>query len=337
MKRTAEIPANVSTTQPVPARQHRLRSGTAARLAGLPVTTLRVWERRYGVVAADKSESGHRVYSPHDVSRLRLLRQLTHAGHAIGTIATLQLAELEALQLMVAGMPMSIGAPIAKAVDAVVVGRSAAHALEAVPGFALRAVHDDLDQAEAAPERQGQVGLLLVRVASLQPSEVERVLALGASLHAGAVFVIYAFGTEASAQALRDAGATLRREPVSSRELARWLSGARSALQTRLIAPPTRDAATSQEVAPRRFSDAALMQFSEMRSPVACECLRHMSEIVAQLAGFERYSQECTSTGPADAALHRHLSQTAGVARTMFEQALQRVVDDEGLQQRQPL
>ena len=56
-----------------------------------------------------------------------------------------------------------------------------------------------------------------------------------------------------------------------------------------------------------------------------------MAEIVAQLAGFERYSQDCTSTGPADAALHRHLSRTTGAARTMFERALQRVVDDEQL------
>lgn len=68
-----------------------------------------------------------------------------------------------------------------------------------------------------------------------------------------------------------------------------------------------------------------------MQSAVACECLRHISEIVGQLASFERYSDHCTSTGPDDAALHRHLSVIAGAARTMFERALQRVVDDEGL------
>ena len=31
------------------------RSGVAARLAGLPVETLRVWERRYGVSDAGRS------------------------------------------------------------------------------------------------------------------------------------------------------------------------------------------------------------------------------------------------------------------------------------------
>ena len=309
-----------------PAGHHRLRSGTAARLAGLPVTTLRVWERRYGVVAAAKTESGQRVYSPHDVSRLRLLRQLTHAGHAIGTIATL---ELESLQALATGMPALASPAHGAALDAVVVGRSAAHALEAVPGCVLRAVHDDLDQAESAPPPEGRVGLLLVRLASLQPLAVDRVLALAAALRAGAIFVVYAFGTEASARSLRDAGATVRREPLTGRELAQWVRAARAA--------PVPASATSEavwQVAARRFSDEALAQFVEMRSPVACECLRHMAEIVAQLAGFERYSQDCTSAGPADAALHRHLSRTAGAARTMFEQALQRVVTDERLELR---
>ena len=309
---------------PTPARDHRLRSGTAARLAGLPVTTLRVWERRYGVVAAAKTARGQRLYSAHDVARLRLLRQLTHAGHAIGTIATL---ELDSLQSLATGMPRAASAaPAAATLDAVVVGRSAAHALEAVPGCVLRAVHDDLDQAESAERPAGPVGLLLVRLASLQPAAVERVLALGAALGAGAILVVYAFGTEASAGALRDAGVTVRREPVAGREFAQWVRAAR-----RAPAASPASAAAGWRVEPRRFSDEALLRLAEMRSPVACECLRHMAEIVAQLAGFERYSQDCTASGPADAALHRHLSRTAGAARTLFEQALQRVVTDERL------
>jgi hypothetical protein len=68
-----------------------------------------------------------------------------------------------------------------------------------------------------------------------------------------------------------------------------------------------------------------------MPSDVACECPRHLAEILLQLAGFERYSRDCQSRSPADAALHQHLSQLAGGARHLFEQALQRVMVDEGL------
>ncbi len=307
-----------SPTSPIPAT-HQLRSGTAARLAGLPVTTLRVWERRYGVVAADRSDGGQRVYSAHDVSRLRLLRQLTHAGHPIGTIATLP---LDALQAIADEAPPMASPSHEAEMAAVVVGRSAAHALERVPGLVLRALHDDLDQAETAAVPDGDIDLLLVRLASLQPQAVTRVLALGRALAAGRLLVLYTFGTDASARALRDAGAIVRREPLSGRDLAQWVHGAKAAL-------PATDA--PWRIERRRFSDDQLTRLAETPSPVACECLRHMTEVVSLLAGFERYSQECASSGPADAALHRHLHLTAGAARTRFEHALQRVVDSERL------
>lgn len=304
---------------------HRLRSGTAARLAGLPATTLRVWERRYGVIAAPKTATGQREYSQHDVARLRLLRQLTLTGHAIGTIAKL---DLPALQALIAGLP-SESAPQSQsipAIHAVVVGRRAAHALEAVAGCLVRAVHDDLDLAESAPKPDEAVDLLLVRLASLQPATVDRVLALAASLRAGACAVVYAFGTDVSADALQAAGVTVFREPLGS-SLLRWLRDVRGR--------PVATAAPTEprwQVAPPQFSDEALARLAQMPSPIACECLRHLSEIVLQLAAFERYSQDCMSTGPADAALHRQLTRTAGAARTMFEEALQRVVEAEGLQ-----
>ncbi len=306
----------MSSIQPVstPAKPLRLRSGTAARLAGLPVSTLRVWERRYGVVPAAKTENGQRIYSAHDVSRLRLLRQLTQSGHAIGTIATLELDDLQALA---DGLPAPTNSAADPGLHAVVIGRSAAHALAEVQGCDVRVVYEDLDQAEAASIPSPGVELLVVRLASLQPTTVERVLAYGAALGVRSILVIYAFGTAASARTLSDSGVTVRRDPVVGRELAQWVREARalpSAVQT------------GWQVLPRQFSDAELGQFATMRSPVSCECLRHMAELVTQLAGFERYSQDCTSAGPADAALHRELSRTAGVARSMFEAALQRVV-----------
>jgi DNA-binding transcriptional MerR regulator len=295
----------------------RLRSGTAARLAGLPVATLRVWERRYGVVPAAKTENGQRVYSAHDVSRLRLLRQLTHSGHPIGTIATLELEELQALA---EGAPVAASPTDDRGLHAVVIGRSVAHALEAVRGCDLRVVYEDLDQAEAASRPSPGVDLLVVRVASLHPTTVDRVLAYGAVLGVRSILVIYAFATEESARALSDSGVTVRRDPIVGRELAQWVRDAR-------LLPS--NVQTGWQVLPRRFNDAELGQFTRMQSPVSCECLRHMAELVTQLAGFERYSQDCTSKGPADAALHRELCRTAGVARTMFEGALQRVVANE--------
>ena len=56
-----------------------------------------------------------------------------------------------------------------------------------------------------------------------------------------------------------------------------------------------------------------------------------VAELVMQLAHFERYSADCLSRTPADADLHRHLSELAGAARTLFEDALDRVMIEDGI------
>jgi MerR family transcriptional regulator, light-induced transcriptional regulator len=60
--------------------------GAVARLTGLPLDTLRAWERRYGAVIPTRSPRG-RLYSEVHIKRLILLRQAVERGHAIGQIA----------------------------------------------------------------------------------------------------------------------------------------------------------------------------------------------------------------------------------------------------------
>ena len=61
----------------------------------MPVATLRVWERRYGLTQPALSPSGQRRYSADDVRRLALVKQLTELGHAIGSLAPLDLPQLQ--------------------------------------------------------------------------------------------------------------------------------------------------------------------------------------------------------------------------------------------------
>ncbi|MFN2250396.1 MAG: MerR family transcriptional regulator [Anaerolineae bacterium] len=44
--------------------------GAVARMTGVPVATIRVWERRYGFPQAQRTEGGHRIYSEPEVARL---------------------------------------------------------------------------------------------------------------------------------------------------------------------------------------------------------------------------------------------------------------------------
>ena len=82
---------------------------------------------------------------------------------------------------------------------------------------------------------------------------------------------------------------------------------------------------------PRRYDDAALADLAALSSTVACECPRHVAELVALLSNFEDYSAQCASLSPRDEALHQDLRRTAATARALFEQALDRLLVHEGL------
>ena len=71
------------------------RSGAVARMLGMPVATLRVWERRYGLTQPAMSPGGQRLYSAQDLRRLALVKQLVDLGHAIGSLAALDMSQLQ--------------------------------------------------------------------------------------------------------------------------------------------------------------------------------------------------------------------------------------------------
>lgn len=59
-----------------------IRVGELARRAGVAPATLRAWERRYGIVAPRRGESGYRLYSEDDERRVRRMTGLIASGLA---------------------------------------------------------------------------------------------------------------------------------------------------------------------------------------------------------------------------------------------------------------
>lgn len=76
------------------------------------------------------------------------------------------------------------------------------------------------------------------------------------------------------------------------------------------------------------------MAFTQLSSDMACEWPSHLAELILQITSFETYSSDCSNRHAADAQLHADLQQVAGVARMLFEAALERVAIAEGLQVR---
>lgn len=52
----------------------------AAELTGVPAATLRAWERRYGVVAPQRTDGGYRVYDEESLTRIRAVASLVADG-----------------------------------------------------------------------------------------------------------------------------------------------------------------------------------------------------------------------------------------------------------------
>lgn len=61
-----------------------MRIGEVARRTGVSTTTLRVWERRYGLLRPARTEGGHRVYTAADVARVRAVLGRLEAGLTVG-------------------------------------------------------------------------------------------------------------------------------------------------------------------------------------------------------------------------------------------------------------
>ncbi|GAA3198182.1 MerR family transcriptional regulator [Actinocorallia longicatena] len=57
-----------------------LGAGAVATLLGVAVTTLRSWDRRYGIGPSSRESGRHRRYTPADLERLREMRRLVYAG-----------------------------------------------------------------------------------------------------------------------------------------------------------------------------------------------------------------------------------------------------------------
>jgi DNA-binding transcriptional MerR regulator len=322
----------------------RYRSSAAARMVNIPVATLRVWERRYQVVAPDQAPSGHRLYSSQDVRRLVLIKQLVNRGHGIGMLARMGTPHLQDLM------------------------NDADHA----DGVLARPASKTLAAASAQPRRSDQVRLLLVgelaasrwatplgaldevdvvghingsaaSELSLQGMQVDVVLAdlgvmhmetadwlgrISRTVGARQMIVLHSFAHSQALEALRARGAILRRTPMAEPELVQML---RDAVRGwRSVAEALR---TLPDPAPApRLSTADLARLPQLMPRVACECPRHLAELVTMLGQFEAYSADCESLQPADVALHGYLYRVAGHARALMEEALLTLAEAEGIQ-----
>jgi MerR family transcriptional regulator, light-induced transcriptional regulator len=319
-----------SPARPVdPADEPRFRSGAVARMVRMPVATLRIWERRYNVSRPALTASGQRLYSPAEVRRLGLLKQLTELGHAIGNLAPLDWAQLQAVanthantvagpRAMAPQRPWRlavVGTPLAKRLQRSGVRLALGRSME------VSGVYATVQQAAAALQHSPFDALL---VHDARPDALLR----PPSLRDMPLAVLYRFAAEPVCERLAADHVALLREPQGDTALGQWL---RSVCTSATATAPASPMPSEEAVRPRRWDDAQLTDFAGLSSTIACECPHHVAELLMQLSHFEAYSAECAHGSHADAQLHAFLRGVASTSRALFEDALERVAVHEGL------
>ena len=316
------------------------RIGAVANLCGVPVATLRVWERRYGVVAPPKTPGGQRLYTDHDVLKLTLLKNLTQKGHAISRVGPMPLPQLQALlnehraaksQQDSASVPASIslavvGYPLASRLET----ESFAQQFGAQTTLKLDHVFSDVKHALASP-KGAAADILLVQMGSVQVSFQQDLQRLRQHLGVRRCVLIYHFATVSVLQFLHSAGVIARRDPVSDVELCDIIRSV--ALVDNSLALPA--PGSLGIIPPRKYSDQVLQRMATISTNVLCECPRHVADLINMLNSFEAYSQDCLSRSDEDARLHSYLTAVSGSARALFEQALEKIAAHEGLDLRE--
>jgi DNA-binding transcriptional MerR regulator len=300
------------------------RSGAAARLAGLSVETLRVWERRYGLSDTSRSPHGQRLYSAAQVRRLGLLKQLVDQGHPIGALAGLRIEQLQELT----GAAASGTTPPAGPIRVALIGDSLARRLAAGgrESLALDVRRSCTRLEQAVPLlRDAEAEVLLVELSELHDGALPLIAAAREAAGAAAVVVLYRFCASATIRQLRAQDCLVARVPAELGELVLLcraaLAGQRLPLEER-----------RSEAAPaRRFDDEMLATITAAGNKVTCECPRHLADLLLMVGSFERYSAQCASRNAKDAQLHHELQYAAGQARSILEMAMERLARAEGL------
>ena len=313
------------------------RIGAVSQTTGIPVSTLRIWEKRYRAFSPIKSPGNHRIFNESDISKALLLKQLSQQGHAISSIAGMNVDQLRRIgnqSIHPKALLQKNNRDENTVTFVAVVGQSMANRIESkqfkrlIQDNPLKVSHvfQNIEDTLSI-DIPSQPSVLLVKVNSLQPQLQNTLQELKKKHVFEQTIVVYNFATEAMVQALKWAGIVVRREPIADTELA-------DLLQSVLFVDSTR----AQEfgtggsiITARKFSETTLSRVASISTNVLCECPRHVAELISQLASFEEYSQECLNKSPEDAHLHSYLQSISGSARCLFENALEKIATHEGI------
>lgn len=301
------------------------RIGAVASMTGIPTVTIRMWERRYGAVAPKRSDKGIRLYSQNDVQRLRMIRACIANGDAVSQVATLDTEDLvERLE----GVP-----PASRIASRPLKVALVGHWLMST----LQGSGDGVDVAVREAEIDDlsteitDLDLAILEMDYLSHTNRDDLERLSDFFPAARFLIIYRVGSERTAWAFESRGVHTARGPMSEQQLIRSIQALCVVTSEDSGVPDRLVRVLQQPIPDFLFTPTELATYSQRSATVQCECPRHVTELVASLKAFEDYSAHCENRNPGDAHLHTALHSITAEARRLMEEALQHLIEAEGL------
>ena len=278
--------------------------GAVAKRTGITPECLRAWERRYGLEPADRA-GNTRFYSATQLDRLTTIKSLLDQGHPISQVIHLSEAELQRrlrpsrpeIASNGGGRLGLVGSPLVQAY------REAAD-----PGVEVVAEWASVSDMHAERGALPELDCVVVYVPSLDPKRVEIVEQMRPEAQ---IVVAFKYATSADLEYFRGAGYALLRWP------AEWATVEKIAA-ARLQVPGN--------PATRLYSEEELLHIGSMASRAACDCPRHLAELIGDLGDYSAHARRCDGHEDHDA-----ISRDLNAALAQLEHSLRALVEKHGL------
>lgn len=297
-----------------------LSIGAISRETGIHVSTIRMWEARYGVLRPVRTEGGARRYSSTDLERLRLIKLLVDRGQKPSALARLTLDELTSALLGPAALAGATATPAPRIASmGSATWRSLLFADAAMKSWTPTAHFDELADVESRLETF-DVGIVLTP--ALQMNLAKYLAAAFSVYKAKTLVVIYEFSSSSVIRFLSALGIECIKYPAAPMDLARSLA---SIVESRQ--------ADAQSPAQPRFGIERLQTIAATDSNLLCECPKHLASLIISLHSFIQYSNQCVNDSPKDALIHEKLRDIASLGIVQLESGLDLVLEAEKINQ----
>jgi len=283
------------------------RIGAVARLTGISVECLRAWERRYGLVPAERS-GRTRYYSHDQVLRLGRIKALIDAGHPVSSVIDLSDAQLDARTR--ANPPVAVTSPHRLPQVGLVGTNLVLLEQEGPDSTAIEVAQRWItleDFLDARERERGALDVVALQLPTLDFSDLDRARRAAPDCR---FVIVYRYATRDALAALGERGMTALPWPLA------WAD-----LERTCVLPAGADAASTR-TAPRRFTDHELVAIASRARESQRDAPRQLVGLITDLNAFVDHAAQRVVSDSAEAHVYEQLRADASYARAQLERAL---------------